>query len=276
MRPYYRDEFREEGRPQFQFGLGGNLWPPAMKYTIIVTVICYLFQLLFQRGGTTSAVIEALVLEPSLLWRGYVWQLVTYTLLHGSPLHLLLNMFILWMFGREVEQALGAGRFIALYVLSGIAAGLCTSIFDSARVIGASGAVLGILMSFGMLFPRRIVLFMFIIPMPAKLMVFIFAIVEILNCSSGTKSQIACFAHLGGLAFGYLFVKTRRYWERYLADLTSRMSSPRPEVDDGDVSVDDEVEMDRLLAKIKSEGLHSLSWREKRFLDRISQRLRDR
>ena len=202
MRPYSRDEV-SGGEPPLQFSFGGNLWPPVLKYTIIVTVICYLIQIVLQRDGAASAVAEALVLEPSSMWKGQVWRLVTYTLLHGNPWHLVINMFILWMFGREVEQALGAGRFVALYVLSGIAAGVCTSVFDSAPVIGASGAVLGILMSFGMLFPRRIVLFMFIIPMPAKVMVFIFAIIEVLNCSSATQSQIARFAHLGGLAFGY-------------------------------------------------------------------------
>ena len=80
------------------------------------------------------------------------------------------------------------------------------------------------------------------------------------------------FAHLGGLAFGYLFIKTRPWWEQFLRG----PERPRAEEPDEGVTVEDEVEMDRLLEKIKGEGLHTLSWREKRFLDRISQRLRDR
>ena len=73
MRPYYRDEHYEQGRPQFQFSLGGNLWPPALKYTIIVTVICYLLQLLLERETGTSSVVNALALLPSLVAKGQVW-----------------------------------------------------------------------------------------------------------------------------------------------------------------------------------------------------------
>lgn len=277
MRPYYRDEFREEGRPEFQFSSGSDLWPPALKYTIIVTVACFLIQLLFEARGYTRPLRAALALNPDLVRRGYLWQLLTYGFLHAGPLHIFFNVFALWIFGKDVNQTLGGERFLALYFLSIIAAGICSCLFAPySPVIGASGGLFGVLWAFGMLFPRRIVLFMFIIPMPAKIAVLLFVLLAFWAGGSGTDDSIAHFAHLGGLAFGYLFVKTRRHWERYLADATSRMSTPRPEVDDGEVSLEDEVEMDRLLAKIKGEGLHSLSWREKRFLDRISQRLRDR
>jgi membrane associated rhomboid family serine protease len=276
MRSHYYREFGD-GEPQFRFGHGDFMWPAALKYLIITTVVCFFIQLILSARGYGSLLME-LALNPALVWRGHLWQLITYGFLHGGPLHIFFNMFILWIFGKDVERGLGMERFLALYLLSIAVAGLCSCLFaPGASVVGASGGVLGVLMAFGMLFPRRIVLFMFIIPMPAKMAVILFALIDLWAAAGTSSDNVAHFAHLGGFAFGYLFVKTRARWERYLERLTAGMSRPEERVeDDGDVSLEEEVEMDRLLRKIKSDGLHSLTWREKRFLDRISQRLRNR
>ncbi len=273
MRPYYEQGYQEPG-PQFRFGFGTG-WTPGVRKIIILTSICFVLQMLFSARGFGEWFINLLVLVPEEVLRGRVWQLATYVLLHGGLLHILFNMFALWMFGTEVEKALGTQRFVALYIISGVAAGIFNCLFAPASVpvVGASGSVFGVLAAFAMLFPqRKIFLFPFPIPILAKNLVIIFVIINLL--SSGSGDGVAHFAHLGGLAFGYVFIKTRSKWEGFL----QRVEATRPMDDesDEDITLDDEAEMDRLLDKVKNEGLHKLNWREKRFLDRISQRLRDR
>ena len=137
-------------------------------------------------------------------------------------------------------------------------------------------------MAFGTLFPRRVItlLVFFVIPvrMQARTLMIGYTILVLLYGSGRLSGQpnIAHFAHLGGLAFGYLFVKTRARWERFFAAFESPSRPVETDESEEEVTLDDEVEMDRLLEKIKNEGLHKLTWREKRFLDRLSRHLRNR
>lgn len=135
------------------------------------------------------------------------WQLVTSSVLHGSPSHLFLNMFALWMFGRDVEDLLGSWRFLQLYVGSVVSAGIVqlavvsyTAGPEPYPTIGASGGVFGILLAFGALFPRRILVLLFPpIPMPAWLFVLLYGLLELASGVTNTMSGVAHFAHLGGM-----------------------------------------------------------------------------
>jgi membrane associated rhomboid family serine protease len=133
------------------------------------------------------------------------WQLVTYAFLHGSPTHLFLNMFALWMFGRDVEGALGSARYALLYFAAVLTAGCVQLAVASAAgepypTVGASGGVFGLLLAFAMLFPRRRVLLLIPpIPMPAWLFVTLYGVVELANGVFGTQAGVAHFAHLGGM-----------------------------------------------------------------------------
>lgn len=133
------------------------------------------------------------------------WQLVTYSFLHGGPAHLFLNMFALWMFGRDVESALGPRRFAVLYFGAVLSAALVQLVVASASgeaypTVGASGGVFGLLLAFGMLFPRRRVLLLIPpIPMPAWLFVTLYGVVELASGVLGTQAGVAHFAHLGGM-----------------------------------------------------------------------------
>lgn len=133
------------------------------------------------------------------------WQLVTYAFLHGSPSHLFLNMFGLWMFGREVESTLGARRYVVLFFSAVLSAALVQLVAASASgevypTVGASGGVFGVLLAFAMLFPRRRVLLLIPpIPMPAWLFVTLYGVVELASGVLGTQAGIAHFAHLGGM-----------------------------------------------------------------------------
>jgi membrane associated rhomboid family serine protease len=143
------------------------------------------------------------------------WQLVTYGFLHGDAMHILFNMFMLWMFGREIEGIMGPKRFLIYYLTGVVGAGIVQLVVAAWQggvypTIGASGGVFALLLAFGMAFPNRMVMLLFPpIPMRAKYMVVLFGIVELLFGVSGAAPGIAHFAHLGGMLFGYLLL---RYW----------------------------------------------------------------
>jgi membrane associated rhomboid family serine protease len=135
------------------------------------------------------------------------WQLLTYGFLHANLAHLLFNMLGLFMFGRDVESALGRARMLALYVASLLSAGLTQLVITGFLVpsptptIGASGGVFGLLLAYAILFPRRTVVLLFPpIPMPAWVFASFYAILELSLGLAGTQSGVAHFAHLGGMA----------------------------------------------------------------------------
>jgi membrane associated rhomboid family serine protease len=142
------------------------------------------------------------------------WQTFTYAFLHGSVAHLFLNMFALWMFGRDCEQVLGTRRFLSLYVAAVLSAALVQLAVASASgeaypTVGASGGVFGVLLAFAMLFPRRRVLLLIPpIPMPAWLFVTLYGAVELASGVLGTQAGVAHFAHLGGMAGAYLVLRS--------------------------------------------------------------------
>lgn len=144
--------------------------------------------------------------------RLHAWQLVSYAFLHGSLAHLFVNLFGLWMFGREVERALGSQRFLTLYFVSLVAAALTQLLTMSGMgaqepTVGASGAVFGILGAFALLFPRRIIVLLIPpIPLPAPIFVAGYAAVELLLGVYNSDAGVAHFAHLGGLAGGLLSI----------------------------------------------------------------------
>lgn len=144
------------------------------------------------------------------------WQLGTYAFLHGGGMHLFLNMFALWMFGRDCEAALGSRRFLAMYAAAVLTAALVQLAVASASgapypTVGASGGVFGVLLAFGMLFPRRRVLLLIPpIPLPAWLFVTLYGVIELASGVLGTAAGIAHFAHLGGMAGAYLVLRSWR------------------------------------------------------------------
>jgi membrane associated rhomboid family serine protease len=144
------------------------------------------------------------------------WQLATYAFLHGGGMHLFLNMFALWMFGRDCEAVLGPRRFLALYAAAVLSAALVQLAVASASgapypTVGASGGVFGVLLAFGMLFPRRRVLLLIPpIPMPAWLFVTLYGAIELASGVFGTAAGIAHFAHLGGMAGAFIVLRAWR------------------------------------------------------------------
>ena len=144
------------------------------------------------------------------------WQLVTYSFLHGNLTHLLFNMLALFMFGSDIERVFGPRRFAVYYfacVITAAAAQLVISTLANwppYPTVGASGGVFGLLLAFGLYFPRRMVMLIFPpIPMPAWLFVTLYGAVELFFGVTGTQQGVAHFAHLGGMLGGFLMI---RYW----------------------------------------------------------------
>ena len=145
-----------------------------------------------------------------------LWQLLTYGFLHGSPMHLFFNMFAVFMFGSEIERLFGARRYLTYYLLCVIGAALMHLIvvaaadMDLVPAVGASGGVFGLLLAFGMAWPHRKLMLLFPpIPMPAWLFVTLYGALELYLGVTGTVQGVAHFAHLGGMATGFVLI---RYW----------------------------------------------------------------
>jgi len=183
-------------------------FPPGVKWLLIsntgIFVLTYLFGMPY-----------ILALAPvAVVFHFALFQLVTYLFLHGNITHILFNMLALWMFGTPLEHEWGTRRFLKYYFYCGIAAGVCDVTVNAllgvwnTHTIGASGAIFGLLLAFGVLYPNQTVLMSFLFPIKAKYMVMIYAGIELLM-SVGPNTGVSSFAHLGGMAFGYIYLKSR-------------------------------------------------------------------
>lgn len=193
-------EFRT---PSIRFG---TTWTPAVRILILSNGAIFVLQELLR---ISPAPVFGLV--PFEVVRHFaVWQLATYMFLHGGFLHVAFNMFALWMFGSQLEQTWGTKKFIRYYFVTGVGAGLINVAFNHGShipTIGASGAVFGLLLAYGVTFPNNLILLYFFIPVRAKYFVMIFAALEFLMARSYTQDGVAHFAHLGGMAIGLLYLK---------------------------------------------------------------------
>ena len=187
----------------------------------VIFVILIINGLMFaaQNWAPVARFIDAyLVLYPPGGYRGdfWPWQLLTYGFLHGSLMHIAFNMFMLWMFGRELELVYGPRRFLTYYLTCVIGAGIVQLVVAMMQgggygTVGASGGVFGLLLLFGMTFPNRMIMLLFPpIPMKAKYMVILFGALELYLGVSGSAPGVANFAHLGGMVFGFFLIQRWR------------------------------------------------------------------
>jgi len=192
---------------------------PWVKRIIIACAAIYFIQVVIESLAPEIArySLAYLALVPMLVVHGYIWQLVTYSFLHASLGHLLVNMLTLWMFGSQEEQDWGSKRFLEFYLFCVVGAGLVTvavgytgwfGIRPEVPTVGASGGIYGLLIAFGMLYgDREIFLFPFPFMIKAKYLVGIIIFVVIVTTFQPSQGGVANFAHLGGLLFGFLYIK---------------------------------------------------------------------
>ncbi len=190
-------------------------FPPGVKWLIAVNCAVYILQLIFVNSTLLGqSFLSAFNLVPfEVVHHLKIWQLVSYMFLHGSITHILFNMLMLWMFGAAVEQTWGTRRFLQYYFICGIGAGVSVVLANVAfgdplqAVIGASGAIYGLLIAFGMLFPDQEILLFLLFPVKAKYAVMIFAAIEFFALPQG--GPVSHLAHLGGMLVGYIYIKTQ-------------------------------------------------------------------
>jgi membrane associated rhomboid family serine protease len=209
MAPRYRPT------SSFAYSFGPGPLTPGIKLLVITNVV------VFAVTFFVPAVTLWLGLRPAdVFTRGALWQPLTYMFVHSGIFHILFNMLALWMFGVELERMWGTRYFMKFYFVSGVGAAVTTlalsmlplslaeSLYDS-LTIGASGAVYGVLLAYGLSFPNRPIYMYFVFPIPAKYFVLIIGAISFFS-SLGGGSGIAHTTHLGGLLAGYLYLKSRR------------------------------------------------------------------
>ena len=276
--------------------------PPVTKNLLIINILMYVASFVLERYGINLTSLLGLHFFMASDFR--IYQFLTYLFMHGSLGHLFFNMFALWMFGRIIEQVMGQQRFLIYYFVCGIGAGLTQEVaqyiqfhilmpevagFPSEQLahalnawntVGASGAIYGILLAFGMTFPEER---MFIIPIPfpikAKYFVVGYAIIELLSAMN-KSDNVAHMAHLGGMLFGLILLLHWRHPDglyRRIRKWWKRQRKPKMKVHRGEGKFTDEMdynarrqarqkELDRILEKVKKHGYGSLSEEEKRIL----------
>ncbi|NTV47018.1 MAG: rhomboid family intramembrane serine protease [Chlorobiales bacterium] len=251
----YYDEYRPGGF---------SIMPPAIKAIILANVLVFVAQLLTPFGGALTGI--------GALWpigsgNFEIWQPISYMFLHGGFTHIFFNMFALWMFGAEIENYWGTRQFTIYYFTCGIGAALINllaTMNEMVPTVGASGAVFGILLAFGMMFPNRYIYLYFFFPVKAKYFVAGYAAIEFFS-TFNTLSPVAHFAHLGGMLIGYIYIKIMQR-ELPLQNWFNRTFPVKHDSTPTRSGKDHETQIDIILDKISKHGYESLTAEEKRIL----------
>ena len=311
--------------------------PPVTKNLLIINVLFFLGRYVAMLYGIDLD--DVLGLHFVLASHFHLYQVFTYMFMHASWAHIFFNMFAVWMFGVAIENAMGSRRYLLYYLTCGLGAAMTQEVvqfvqyayngldaYEQIRTagavlamgdylnlwttVGASGAVYGILLAFGMTFPdNRIFIFPLPVPIKAKYFVAGYAVIELLSGFGSSNDGVAHFAHLGGMLFGLLLLlywrngggrsnNNSRWYDQgghydrgqgsgmsqWFGKLKERMQHPKMHVTRGgkfgqdmdyrEAERKDEEEMDRILDKIRKSGYQALSDEEKRKLFDISNRHR--
>ena len=289
-------------RPQ-----GFSILPLVVKNLLIINAIFYL--------GTWAADVAWHIDLSDYLGLHYIgasdfrpYQFITYMFMHGNFAHLFFNMFALWMFGNSIENVWGPKRFLIFYFVCGIGAGLTQELVQYIQLsnivehyqyvnlgnrsipvddylnmlttVGASGAVYGILLAFGMMWPNSRIYIYFAIPIKAKWFVIIYGLIELFSGFSSVDN-VAHFAHVGGMLFGLGLILYWRYKEgiwkpkfniKFNKDRDFTGQRPKSDWDYNKERADDDRRTDEILEKISKGGYNSLTEEEKEFLFKQSKK----
>jgi membrane associated rhomboid family serine protease len=248
---------------------------PVVRNLLIINVVVFVLQAIF-----LNRFLDYFALVPAFAFgKGWLWQFVTYMFMHGGFFHLFFNMFLLWMFGSEIERYWGSSEFLKYYFLTGIGGGVLSCIVTPSSfipIVGASGAIFGILLAYGLAFPDRLIYLYFLVPIRAKYVVLLLGGIELLAIASPGGDGVARFAHLGGLLFGYAFIKKERFifWAKRWWGNATRNRRIRIVRTDHERKRREDEQVDAVLDKMSMYGMDSLTKEEKEILKRASRRRR--
>jgi membrane associated rhomboid family serine protease len=208
------------------YTIGPGSPTPAVKALLVATIAVFVVQYIsgfvtpVPYNAVSHPLMEWFALTPAYVVSGLLWQPVTYLFLHAGVMHLIFNMLALWMFGVDLERRWGRTGFLRYYFVCGVGAGLtclvvgllplaATRELYITPTAGASGAIYGLLLAYAILFPHRIIYY-FIFPIPVRIYVLIAGLLVLYESARGGGGNVAHFAHLGGLIFGYLYLTLGR------------------------------------------------------------------
>ena len=258
-----------------QFSYKPALFTDAIKILVSVNFGIFLLQTVARTEGLFFPLFG---LVPKLVWSEFmIWQPFTYLFFHGGIWHLLINMFVLWMFGSELERLWGKEHFLKFYFVTGVGAGLVTMIFglnSMTPIVGASGAVYGVLLAYGLTYPNRTVYLYGIIPIKSLWFVIGIGVIAFMS-SFDNVSQISHLTHLSGMMIGYLMLKRPVRFNDLWFTIRKRTLEYKIKHEEKKVSQHQEIEreIDRILDKINRDGFDSLTEEEHDRLYKGSQSL---
>ena len=259
------------------FGYKPTALPNGVKILLIINIVVFI---LMELSGQKSMLFQIFGLVPIAVIQDYkIWQTITYLFVHGGFLHMFFNMFVLWMFGKDLEQDWGQNQFILFYFLCGIGSGLITIIMSMNSfipIVGASGAIYGVLVAYGFTYPNRMVYLYGILPLKVKYMVLVLGMVAFFASLSTSHSTISHITHLAGMIIGILYIiyiksKNIRLW--YI-QLRLKLMQKNNNLESDEAAII-KLRVDQILDKLNDHGWESLTTQEEEFLTRASKRVFD-
>lgn len=251
--------------PSGDFSFRPKIFTDAIKLLVTVNFAIFFFQYL---SGQSTIFFQLFGLVPKSVWSLFmIWQPFTYLFFHGGIWHVLINMFVLWMFGTELEKVWGKHRFLKYYFVTGVGSGLITLLFNiqsTIPIVGASGAVYGVLLAYGLLYPNRTIYLYGIVPIKSVWFVVSIGVIAFVS-SIGNTTNISHMTHLSGMVIGYFTLRSnfkikdvifqaRKQVIEYKIHQREKMKTKQQKV---------ESDINRILEKINQVGFDKLTQQEK-------------
>ncbi len=260
----FQSQYRHASHPRMSFPQP----TPVFKWLLIVNIVVFLSGFLIPKFG--AFLLYSFSVWPKDLGTSMqIWRLITYQFLHGGLGHIFWNMFILFFFGPMLERLWGSRKFLTFYLVCGATGGIFYPILahigwlDVARLIGASGYILGMLAAAAILFPNMKVYVFGVFPLKMSILAIILAVMSILSLLRPDVSANAGgeAAHLGGMVAGALYVISEKWRQKFKMKVQTGIWQKKM-VEHRDL----QLELDRILKKVHDHGLHSLTHKEKKIL----------
>ena len=267
---------------QFQSEQGNLSFKPqyftgAIRVLISINVLLFLFRYISIERFDLAQIFG---LSSNDVWP-MIWQPLTYMFIHGDFFHLFMNMFVLWMFGSEMESIWGSRGFLKYYFITGIGSGLIWLLLNISNpfsvLIGASGAIYGVLLAYGLMFPNRKVLIYFLFPIKVKYFVLLLGVIAFISSIGDTGSNISHLTHLSGMLIGFIYLKSPVNMTKVLLLFNSILAEIRYKREEKKQAkyLNTKRHIDRLLDKINEVGYDGLDENEKKDLYYHSRNLGD-
>ncbi len=256
--------------------LSPSLFTDAIKFIISINFLIFILQYL---SGMEDELFTIFGIVPSKTFGELMlWQPFTYLFFHGGIWHVLINMFVLWMFGSELEKFWGKKEFLRFFFITGIGSGLITILFSLSStnpVVGASGAIYGVLLAYGLLFPNRLVYLYFLIPIKVKYLVMLIGAIAFFSSLNPGNSNISHLTHLSGMVIGFIYLRSSINWNTINHFVIHRKDEIKRHYEDKKNEKREalKLQVDAILDKINDVGYDNLSESEREFLFKASKNL---